>query len=115
MSLAAARKLKRYSIDCILIQIKVQTANKRAAEVGKAVKKNEPVQKKSKPLPAEEPTIDENSFVIKDEVPPEQMIAEKDSEEEKKVEEVAQETSGETETIAQETVTNGGTEEAAEE
>ena len=82
------------------------------------MKKNEPVQKKSKQLPAEEPTIDENSFVIKDEVPPEQMIAEKDSVEKKKVEEEVaqqQETSGDTDAIAQETVTNGATEEAVEE
>jgi hypothetical protein len=82
------------------------------------VKKNEPVQKKSKPLPADEPTIDENSFVIKDEVPPEQMIAEKDSVEEKKVEEEGaqqQETSADTEAVAQETVTNDAPTEAAEE
>ena len=82
------------------------------------MKKNEPVQKKSKQLPAEEPTIDENSFVIKDEVPPEQMIAEKDSVEEKKVEEEVaqqQEMSGDTEAVAQETATNGATEEAVEE
>ena len=82
------------------------------------MKKNEPVQKKSKQLPAEEPTIDENSFVIKDEVPPEQMIAEKDSVEEKKVEEEVaqqQEMSGDTEAVSEETATNGATEEAVEE
>ena len=64
--------------------------------------------KKSKPL--EEPTIDENSFVIKDEVPPEQMIGEKDSEENVEKNEVAQETSGDTEAAAEETVSEGATE-----
>ncbi|CBY34152.1 unnamed protein product [Oikopleura dioica] len=87
-------------------------SKKRAAEVGKAVKKIEPMQKKSKPL--EEPIPDENSFVIKDKVPPEQMIAETDAgeEAEKKIEkEGAEETSGDTEAIAQQTVTNGATDE----
>jgi len=89
---------------------KVQKATKkRTAEVGKALKKNEPVTKKSKPL--EEPTIDENSFVIKDEVPPEQMIAEKDSEENVEKNEVAQDTCGDTEAAAEQTVSEGATEE----
>ena len=76
------------------------------------MKKIEPMQKKSKPL--EEPIPDENSFVIKDEVPPEQMIAETDAgeETESKIEkEGAEETSGDTEAIAQQTETNGATDE----
>jgi len=87
-------------------------SKRRAADVGKTVKKNEPVQKKSKQL--EEPTIDENSFVIKDEVPPEQMIAENDAGEKTEKNEEAEmtaENSCATEAVAEQTVTNGATDE----